>query len=78
LEDACVDLDLFDTGTVELFERRDDARLLSCTRRTVYEEMWEVAALCLHNLALVSLCLMENWTDSLQGLEDDLKARDGS
>jgi hypothetical protein len=78
LEDACVDLDLFDTGTVELFERRDDARLLSCTRRAVYEEMWEVAALCLHNLALVSLCLMENWTDSLQGLEDDLIAQDGS
>ena len=54
LEDACVDLDLFDTGAVELFECGDYARLLSCAGRTVYEEMWEVATLRLHNVALVA------------------------
>lgn len=31
LEDACVDLDLFDTRTVEFFEGCDDACLLSST-----------------------------------------------
>jgi hypothetical protein len=55
LEDACVDLDLFDTGTVEFFECCNNARLLSCARRAIYEEMWEVAALCLHNVALVAV-----------------------
>lgn len=54
LEDARVDLDLFDTGAVKLFECGDYARLLSCAGRTVYEQMWEVAALCLHNVALVA------------------------
>jgi len=37
LEDTRVNLDLFDTGTVELFESGNDARLLACTRRAVDE-----------------------------------------
>jgi hypothetical protein len=31
LEDACVDFDLFDSGAIEFFERRDDARFLACS-----------------------------------------------
>jgi hypothetical protein len=55
LEDACIDLDLFDTGAIEFFECCNNARLLSCAGRAIYEEMWEVAALCLHNDALVAV-----------------------
>ena len=47
LEDARIDFNLFDTGAVEFFERRNNARLLACARGTVYKEMWEIAALCL-------------------------------
>lgn len=47
LEDTCIDFDLFNTGAIEFFEGCDDTRLLTCSRRAVYEEMGEVAALCL-------------------------------
>jgi hypothetical protein len=47
LENARVDLDLFDTRAIEFFEGCDDASLFAGTGWTVYEEMWEVAALCL-------------------------------
>lgn len=47
LEDTRIDLDLFDTRAIEFFEGCDDARFLACSRRAVYEEMREVAALCL-------------------------------
>jgi hypothetical protein len=56
LEDACVDLDFFDTRAVEFFQRSDDARLLSCTGGSVHEEMWKVAALCLYICVLDALC----------------------
>jgi hypothetical protein len=52
LEDAGVDLDLFDAGAVELFQGCDDAGFLSCTRRAVDEEMGEVPALSLREVSL--------------------------
>lgn len=45
LEDTRVNLDFLDTGPIEFFERRNNARLLACSGRAVYEEMWEVTAL---------------------------------
>lgn len=47
LKDACVNLNLFDTGTVQFFEGCDDSRFLAGAGRSVDEEMGEVAALCL-------------------------------
>ena len=59
LEDACIDLDLLNTGPVELLERCNNACLLARPRGSIYEEMWKVAALCLHNVVLVVLCLID-------------------
>lgn len=42
LEDTRIDLDLFDSRAVELFERRNDAGLLSGARRAVDEQVGEV------------------------------------
>lgn len=61
LENACIDLNLLDTGSIELFERCDDACLLACARRTVDEEVWKVAALCLYNVALVAFRLLDDF-----------------
>jgi len=47
LKDAGVDFDLLDTRPVELLERCDNAGLLACAGRSVYEEMREITALCL-------------------------------
>ena len=47
MEDSRVDLDLFNAGAVELFERRYDAGFLACARGTVDEKMGEVSGLCL-------------------------------
>jgi hypothetical protein len=55
LEDARIDLDLFDAGPIELFESRDDAGLLACTGGAIDKEMWEVAALCLQ--LLCEMCM---------------------
>jgi hypothetical protein len=57
LEDARVDLDLLDTGAIQLLECCDDARLLACAGRTVYKEMWKVTALCLRDRMLAGLAL---------------------
>ena len=62
LEDARVDLDLLDTGTVHLLERCDDARLFACARRAVYEEMWKVTALCLRGRMLAGPVCEGTWT----------------
>lgn len=49
LENTSVDLDLFDTRTVQLLESRNNAGLLACARRSVNEEVREVTALCLQS-----------------------------
>jgi len=50
LEDTGIDLDLFDTRTVELAEGGDDACFLAGARGAIDEEMRKVAALCLRKL----------------------------
>jgi hypothetical protein len=47
LEDTRIDLDLLNSRAIELFEGCDYASLLAGARWTIYEEMWEVTALCL-------------------------------
>jgi hypothetical protein len=51
LENARIDLDLFDTGTIEFLEGCDNASLFAGTGWTVDKEMWEITALCLQELA---------------------------
>jgi hypothetical protein len=47
LENARINLDLLDTGAIELFECCDNACLLASTRGSVYEKVWEITALSL-------------------------------
>lgn len=47
LENACVDLDLFDTGAVQFFQRSYNPGLLASARGSVDEQMWEISALSL-------------------------------
>jgi hypothetical protein len=47
LEDAGIDFDFFDTGTVEFFEGGYDAGLFASAGGPVDQEVWEVARLCL-------------------------------
>jgi hypothetical protein len=47
LEDTRIDLDLLNAGAIKLFEGCDYASLFAGARRSIYEEMWEVTALCL-------------------------------
>jgi hypothetical protein len=51
LENARVDFYFFDTGAVEFFEGGNDACLLPCPRRSVYEEVGKVSALRLEGVS---------------------------
>lgn len=46
-KDARVDFDLFDAGTIEGFEGRDDAGFFAGAGGAVNEEVGEIARLCL-------------------------------
>lgn len=79
LEDARVDLDLFDTGAVELFEGSDNAGLFASARGAIDEEMWEVAALCLRKVVVLDgLHSIVRCKLNIQELVGDLKALDDS
>lgn len=55
LKDAGIDLDFFDRGPVEFFERADDAGFFAGARGSVEEEVGEVAGLCLDVGDVVSI-----------------------
>jgi len=79
LKDTRIDLDLLDTGTVELLEGCNDARLLASARWTVYEEMWEVTALRLKNVTLIRWTVPQgSFAAYSQELVSDRRAPGGS
>jgi hypothetical protein len=78
LEHARIDLDLLDTGAVELLERCDDACLLPSARGPIDEEMWEITALSLRKVLSEVFTFCKAGLVRLQELSDAQKALDGS